>query len=120
MKAFPLPLLLELFFALFGPFVPLLPFFDPFPDFLDLLVFLEPFPVGASVAVPVTERLSSPIAVGNEEGAADTDSDTDSDADPETDPDPDPETDPGVPVAVVVAVPVPVWADACPAKSTNA
>merc|ERR1719253_1242016 len=104
MKAFPLPLLLELFFALFGPFVPLLPFFDPFPDFLDLLVFLEPFPVGASVAVPVTERLSSPIAVGNEEGAADTD--------PETDPDTDPETDPGVPVAVVVAVPVPVWADA--------
>ena len=127
MKAFPLALLLA-----FGPLVPLLPFFEPFgpfvpplplPDFLDLLVFLEPFPpfplpVGATV--PVTETLSAITVVGNEEGAADTDSDTDSDTDNDAVPDPDPVPASGVAVPVAVPVLVPVWAPACALKRSNA
>ena len=46
-----------------------------------------PFPIGASVSVPVTERLSSgPIVVVNDKGVADADSNSDNDVEPKTEP----------------------------------
>ena len=106
-------------FALFGPFVPPFPFFEPFDPFFALFgPFVPPLPfldflalaVGANVPVVVTLSI---IKVGNEEGAADTDSDKDNDSDPDTDPDTDPD-----PVVVPVTVPVivPVCADMFSAK----